>query len=56
MYILRRVTATSVIQVVNNHYSIEGYKEKIFCHVLQFCFFFRTINIWFVPSQFLVFW
>lgn len=31
--------ATNVIQVMNNHYPIEGYKEKIFCYVLQFGFF-----------------
>lgn len=36
--VLRGVTTTSAIQVVNNHYPIEGYKEKIFCQMLHFFF------------------
>lgn len=48
IYILRGVTTTGAIQVVNNHYPAEGYKEKIFCQMLQFFF----LNIHFVLSLF----
>lgn len=36
IYILRGVTTTSAIQVVNNHYPKKGYKKEIFCQMLQF--------------------